>query len=97
MVRTQEDIFKSVQEMVEAEQMMEVNRGDNIEEEMVQVKPTCKETLTAAFTLQKYIADINELFARKLEGILVGFGHQTQMEGNHMMEASHITDYFTHK
>ena len=94
---SEEDIFRSVQDMVEAEQMMEVNGGDNIEEEMVQVKPTRKEALTAAFTLQKYIADINELFARKLEGILVNFGHQTRMEGNRMMEASRITDYFTHK
>jgi hypothetical protein len=48
---------------------------------------------------QKYIADINKPFARKLEGTLASFGHQTWMEGNRMMEAtpSHITDYFTHK
>jgi DDE superfamily endonuclease len=94
---SEEEIFRSVQDMAEVEQMMEVNGGDDIDEETVQVKPTRKEALTAAFTLQKYIADINEPFARKLEGKLASFGYQTRMEGNRMMEATHITDYFTHK
>ena len=31
---SEEGIFKSVQDIVEAEQMMEVNGGDNIDEEM---------------------------------------------------------------
>ena len=61
--------------------------GDNIDEEAVEVKPTRKEALsTAAFTLQKFIADINEPYARKLEGILTSFGHQTRLEEVHMME-----------
>jgi hypothetical protein len=36
--------------MAEAEQKMEVNGGDDIDEETVQVKLTRKEALTAAFT-----------------------------------------------
>ena len=84
----------TVQDMAEVAQMIGVNGGDNIDIEMVQVKPTRKEALTAAFALQKYIADINEPFARKLDGALASFGYQTRMEGNHMMEATHITDYF---
>ena len=68
--------------------MIEVNGGDDIDMETVQVKPTCKEALTAAFTLQKYITDINEPFACKLEGALASFGYQTRMEGNRMMEAT---------
>ena len=96
---SEEGIFKSVQDMVEAEQMMEVNGGDDIQvdEETVQVKPTQKEALSATFTLQKYIADINEPFARKLEGILASFGHQTRLERNRLMETTQITDYFTQK
>ena len=39
-----------------------------------------KTALTAAFTLQKYNADINEPFARNLKGILTSFGHQTRLE-----------------
>ena len=92
------EIFRSAQDMAEAEKMIEVNGGDDINMETVQVKPTRKEALTAAaFTLQtRKFADINEPFARKLEGALASFGYQTRMEGNCMMEATHITDYFIH-
>ena len=46
---------------------------------------------------QKYIADINEPFACKLEGILTNFGYQTRLEDVRTIEATHITDYFTCK
>ena len=77
-----EEIFRSVQDMAEGEQMIdsEVNGGDDINMKTVQVKPTHKEALMAAFTLQKYITDINEQFARKLDGALTSFVYQTQMK-----------------
>ena len=90
----EEDIFKSVRDKLAAEQMAEVNGGDDVDEDTVEMKPTRKEALTAAFTLQKYVADINEPFARKLEAILASFGRQTRMEEAHMMETTYITDYF---
>ena len=67
------EIFKSVQGKIEAEQLMEVNGGDNIDDLTV-AKLTHKEALSAAFTLQIYIADINDPFAHKLEGLLASFG-----------------------
>jgi hypothetical protein len=96
---SEEEIFKSVQDMLEAKQMMEVNGGDDVDEDIqvVQGKPTRKEALTAAFTLQQYIADINEPFARKLECILASFGCQTRLEDICTMETTHITDYFFYK
>jgi hypothetical protein len=39
-----------------------------------------KEALTAASTLQSYVADINKPFACRLQSILAGFGQQTQLE-----------------
>ena len=94
---SEEDIFKSVQDILEAEQMMEVNRGDDVDKDTVEAKLTCKEALMATFTLQKYITDINEPFAHKLEGILASFGHQTWLEDVCMMETTCITSYFTPK
>jgi hypothetical protein len=61
------------------------------------VKLTCKEALTATFTLQKYITDINKPFACKLEGILASFGHQIWLEDVCMIDTTYITEYFTHK
>ena len=59
--------------MRDAEQMMEVNRGYDIDNDDVDQKPTCK-ALAAAFILQSYVADINEPFARRLENIIASFG-----------------------
>lgn len=93
---TEKEIFESVQDVLAAEQLMEVNGGDDVDDEKTRVKPMRKEALTAAFTLQKYIADINEPFARKLEDILASFGRQTRLEGVQAMESTYITDYYTH-
>jgi hypothetical protein len=92
---SEDEIFRSVQDMLEAEQMMEVNGGCDVDDDFVDEKPTRKEALTAAFTLRNYVADINEPFARKLESILASFGHQTRLEEAQAMEPSYITDYFT--
>lgn len=84
-------------DMREAEQMIEVNGGYDSDSDAVDQKPTRKEALTAAFALRSYVADINEPFARKLEGILASFGRQTRLEETQSLEPTHITDYFTRK
>ena len=60
--------FQSIVDMHEAEKMMEVNGGYDVDDEVVNKRPMCKEALTATFTLKSYVADINEL------GILASFG-----------------------
>jgi hypothetical protein len=93
---SEDEIFQSIQDMLEAEQMMEVNGGCDVDDDVVDEKPTHKEALKAAFTLRNYVADINEPFAHKLESILASFGHRTRLEEAQGMEPSYITDYFTH-
>ena len=68
-----EEIFQAVQDMHKAEQMMEMNGWDD-DDGAVNEKPTWKDALTVVFTLRRYIADVNESFACKLEGILESFG-----------------------
>jgi hypothetical protein len=92
---SEDEIFRSVQEMLEAEQMMEANGGDDVDDTVVDEKPTRKDALKAAFTLRNYVADINESFARKLEGNLISFGRQTRLEAARAMQPTYITDYFT--
>ena len=92
-----EEIFWSVVDIHEAEQIMEVNGGYNIDDEVVNKKPTCKEALTAAFTLKSDVSDINKPLTCKLEGILAGFGQQTWLEEAQSLETTYITDYFTCK
>ena len=68
-----------------------------VDDEVLDKKPTRKEALTATFTLKSYVADINEPFARKLEGILASFGQQTRLEEAQSLETTYIMDYFTCK
>jgi len=89
------EICESVKQMFEAQQMKEINGGDELDNAGDVDKPTWKETLAAISTIQKYVADINEPFARKLESILIGFGRQTRLDEARSLTDTSITDYFT--
>lgn len=78
--------------------MMEIRGGDdNSGDEDIAEKPSHKDALTAASTLGKYIADLNDPFVRKLEALLASFGRQTWLEATYNMEPTYITDYFARK
>ncbi|KAJ7301243.1 hypothetical protein DFH08DRAFT_724490, partial [Mycena albidolilacea] len=46
-------------------------------------------------TLRKYLADVDGVFARKLEMCLATFGHETQLEHSKSLVSTSITDCFT--
>ncbi|KAJ6605486.1 hypothetical protein DFH09DRAFT_897382 [Mycena vulgaris] len=85
---TDEEIFEAVKKMRSGEQNRELNGGDDDEED--EPKPTRKEALQAAATLRKFIADVDEPFARKMEAILSTFGRETRCE-----EARAVVDSIT--
>jgi hypothetical protein len=72
---TDEDIFEAVQKIWNGEQDWEKNGGDDDEE--VEPKPGRKEVLQAASILRKYIADLDDPFARQMEAMLSIFGRET--------------------
>ena len=72
---TEEEIKQAVLEQCTAEQGREENAGaGDYLDEVVEVKPSCREALAAALTFSRYVADIDEPFAHKVEVILMGFG-----------------------
>ncbi|KAJ7827563.1 hypothetical protein B0H13DRAFT_1508427, partial [Mycena leptocephala] len=89
---TDKDIFEAVQKIRNGEQDREKNGGDDNEE--VEPKPSRKEVLQAASTLRKYIADLDDPFARKMEAMLSMFGRETCREEARAMVDTEITDYF---
>ncbi|KAJ7303756.1 hypothetical protein DFH08DRAFT_976788 [Mycena albidolilacea] len=91
---TDEDIFEAVQKLWSQEADREIHGGDDDEE--IDPKPSWKEALQAAATLRKYIVDLDDLFARKMEGDLSSFGHETRREEVRTMVNSSIYDYFTY-
>ncbi|KAJ7804924.1 hypothetical protein B0H14DRAFT_3485730 [Mycena olivaceomarginata] len=74
---TDKEIFEAVQKLRSKEADREIHGGDDDEE--VDPKPSRKEALQAAATLRKYIADLDDQFAWKMEGVLSSFGRETRL------------------
>src|SRR5271168_967704 len=94
---TEEDICQAVSERREAEQHREKNVGDGVDDdpdESPEVKPSRREALAAVSTLSKYIADLDESFARKLEVVLMSFGRQTCLDASNSLRSTTLTDFF---
>jgi hypothetical protein len=67
---------------------------DNDPDESPEVKPSCWEALAAVSTLLKYIADLNEPYACKLEVVLTSFGHQMCLDVYNSLQSTTLTDFF---
>ncbi|KAK2465497.1 hypothetical protein APHAL10511_002389 [Amanita phalloides] len=96
---SEEEIYNTVQGTRKAKEMMEINGGDDVVEgdeiDEINKKLTCKDALAAASVLQKYIVDMDKLFAQKLEIHLASFGWKMHLEQTQAMQPTYITDYFT--
>ena len=91
---TDEEIYEAV---MDARKEDEAGDNDNENGNPADIRPTRKEALSAALTIQKYIQDIDDPFARQLEGILGSFGHQTRLLEAQSMVPTLLTDFFSHK
>jgi len=78
---TDEEIIEAVCMKHETLEKLEINRGDNDDNDVEVIeKPDHRGTLAASLTLQRYISDIGDPFAHQLEAILASFGWQTRLE-----------------
>lgn len=57
------------------------------------MKPSRRDAITAASTIRKYVVDLDEPFARKLEVILSSFGRQTRLDEFQSLSPTNITDF----
>ena len=62
---------------------------------VVDAGPSRKEALQASITLKKYVQGLDDSFARKLEGMLTSFGHQTRFVESRNLKPTLVTDYFS--
>ena len=75
-----EDISEAVHAKHKALKNLEINEGDDSDDDnLVIKKPNRREALAASLTLQQYISDIGDPFACELEAILASFGWQTRL------------------
>jgi hypothetical protein len=88
---TDEDIFSAVQKARTDQENMEINGGDDNQDNLADdPKPIHKEAPLAVSTLPKYLADVDGAFAQKLEMGLATFGCETQLERSKTLVSTSI-------
>ncbi len=95
---TDEEIFEAVMDakkVREAAATAGTGDYDVDDDAVVDAGPSRKEALQASFTLKKYVQGLDDSFARKLEGMLTSFGHQTRFIESRNLKPTLVTDYFS--
>ena len=97
---TDEEIYKAViHSRAQCENAAANDIGDNDvnDDTPIDLPPSRYEALQAKITIEKYVATINEPYARKLESILADFARSTRLVEDQKMKVSLLTDYFACK
>ena len=89
------EIYEAVMDATEACKNMEVNGGDDRNEDIsAEPCPNRRDVLKAVSTIGKYLDGLNDPIARKIETLLGSFNMQLHLEETRSMKNSVLTDYF---
>lgn len=92
-----EELFRTVMEAREMQEMSGITGSDDIDDSSpVKPQPTHVEALRAISLITDYIDSVNDPIARKLEAVLGSFSRQICLEQSKAMKETLITDYFHH-
>jgi hypothetical protein len=91
-----EDIYQAVMDSIAARENIEINGGDDVNEDDIPIepRPTRRDVLKAASTINKYLDDLDNPVARKLEALLGSFNRQLRLEESQSTKETAITDFF---
>ena len=90
------EIYQAVMDAIEARDNIDINGGDDVDfDGLPEPLPTRRDVLKAVSTINKYISDLNDPFARKMEIILGSFNRQIRLDEARNMKETFMTDYFT--
>ena len=85
---TDEDIYQSVMEAKKAQEGINDDMDSDL---LVELGPARNEALQAVLILKRYVQDLDDPFARKLEMMLGSFGQRTRIAGMRSMKDSKLT------
>ncbi len=89
------EIFQAVIDGIEARENVEINGGDDVDKDiLIEPRPTRRDVLKAASTIGRYIDDLNDPLARKIEALLGSFNRQLRLEETSSMKDTTLTDFF---
>ena len=88
------EIFKAVMETTEAHETIEVNRGDDVDEYFpAEPQPSWQDVLKATSTISKFIVNMDDPIAHKLEGLISSLNMQLHPEESRKLKDTHSTCY----
>lgn len=89
------EIYQAVIDSVAAWENAERNSGDDVDEDIpTKPRPTRRDVLKAISMIGRYIDDINNPIACKVEALLVTFNKQLRHEETKNMKETFLTEYF---
>ena len=89
------DIYQAVTEAFEARENLEINGGDDVDEDgPVKPRPARSDVLQAALMINDYLATENDTFAREVEKVMGKFSRQLHIDVAKGMKNTVITDFY---
>jgi len=90
------EIYQAVIDAIDAHANLKINGGDDVDDDDIPLepRPTWRDVLKAAPTIGRYIDDMNEPIARKLEVLLGSFNRQLRLDETRSMKSTVLTDFF---
>ena len=89
------EIYQAVMDAINARGNIEINGGDDVDDDLPsEPRPTRQDVLKAVSTIGRYIDDLNEPIARKMEAILGSFNRQLHLDENKTMKTTLSSDFF---
>ena len=90
------EIYQAVIDAIDARENLDINSGDDIDPtDSADPLPTHREVLKAVSTIRRYVEDLNDPVARKMEAHLASFNMKIRLDGTRRMKNSLLTDFFT--
>jgi hypothetical protein len=89
------EIYQAVMDAIKARENIEINGGDDVDDTLpLEPRPTHRDVLKAVSTIGRYIDDLNEPIARKMEAILGSFNRQLRLDETKTMKTTFLTEFF---
>jgi hypothetical protein len=90
-----EEIYHAVMDAIKARENLEINGNDDVDEDAsVEPRPTRREFYQAASVITRYMDDMDDPIARRIEALLGSFNRQLRLDEVKNMQNSSITDFF---
>jgi hypothetical protein len=68
-----DEIYQSVIDAIKARENLEINGGDDVDDEIIEPRPMQRDVLKAVSTIRKYIDESDDPVSRKIEELLGPF------------------------